>query len=82
MGYITMTNVDQIPFSIDETKCFEIVGKSRSDVLHKSRDGRSWKRNTRSNWTGYKSFGYYDCRGCFSCLNVNCVFFFAVWLTN
>ena len=32
--------VDQIPFNIDGTKCYEIVGKNRSDVFNKSRDGR------------------------------------------
>ena len=71
----SMKRVDQIPFSIDETKYFEIVGKNRSDVLHKLGDGCPWKRDTRSNWTGYKSFRYQDCRGCFFCPNVNCVFF-------
>ena len=70
--------VDQIPFSIEETNCFEIVGKNRSDVCHKSRDGHPWKRDTRSNWTGYKSFRYHDYRGCFFCPNVNYVIFFAV----
>ena len=51
----------QIPFNIDRTKCYEIVGKNRSDVLNKSRDGRPWKRDTRYNWTGYKSVRYRVC---------------------
>ena len=69
-----MKRADQIPFSIDGTKCYEIVGKNRLDVLNKSRDGRPWKRDTRSNWTGYKSVRYCDCRGGFSCPNINCTF--------
>ena len=54
----SMKRVDQIPFNIYGTKCCEIVRKNRSDVLNKSRDGRPWKRDTRSNWTGYKSVRY------------------------
>ena len=38
----SMKRADQIPFNIDGTKCYEIVGKNRSDVLNKSRDGRPW----------------------------------------
>ena len=71
----SMKRVDQIPFNIDGTKCYEIVGKNRSDVLNKLRDGRPWKRDSRSNWTGYKSVRYRDCRGGSSCPNVNCTFF-------
>ena len=54
----SMKRVDQIPFNIDGTKCYEIVGK-----------------NSKSNWTGYKSVRYRDCRGGSSCPNVNCTFF-------
>ena len=35
-----MKRVDQIPFNIDETKCYEIAGKNMSDILNKLRDGR------------------------------------------
>ena len=31
--------------------------------------------DTRSNWTGYKYVRYRDCRGGFSCANINCAFF-------
>ena len=34
-----MKRVEQIPFNIGGTKCYEIVGKDRSDELTKSRDG-------------------------------------------
>ena len=43
--------VDQIPRNIEGTKFYEIIGKSRSGLLNKSRNGRPWKRGTRSNWT-------------------------------
>ena len=35
----SMKRVEQIPFNIGGTKCYEIVGKDRSDELTKSRDG-------------------------------------------
>ena len=38
----SMKRANQIPFNIDGTKCYEIAGKNRSDVLNKSRDGRPW----------------------------------------
>ena len=71
----SMKRVNQISFNIDGTECYEIVRKNRSDVLNKSRDGRPWKRDTRSNWTGHKSVKYRDWRSGFSCLNINCAFF-------
>ena len=71
----SMKRVDQIPFNIDGTKCYEIVRKNRWYVLNKSRDGRLWKRDSKSKWTGYKSVRYCDCRGGYSCPNINCAFF-------
>ena len=48
-----MKRVDQILFNLDGTKLCEIIGKNKSDVLNKSRDGLLLKRDTRSNWPGY-----------------------------
>ena len=74
----SMKQANQIPFNIDGTKCYVIVGKNRSDVLNQEmvvRGVRPWKRDSRSKWTGYKSVRYRDCRGCYSCPNINYAFF-------
>ena len=71
----SMKRVDQIPSNMDGTKRYEIVGKNRSDVLNKSRNGRPWRRDSRSKWTGYKSVRYCDCRGGCSYPNINGAFF-------
>ena len=40
----------EIPFDIEEMKVYSIKGSNRRDLLRRCRDGRPWKKDSRTKW--------------------------------
>lgn len=55
--------VERIHFDIDGKRVFKIVGTNREELIHKYKDGRKWKTDTRTKWSGYSSVRYKECKG-------------------
>ena len=67
--------VNQLPYDINGTKVYEVRGSSRAQLLQKLKDGRPWKKDSRTTWSGYKTVRYRDCSGSFTCPNTECAYF-------
>ena len=66
---------NKLPHDIDGLCCFKLTNTNRIRLLEKVRDGRSWKKDLRTSWTGYETVRYRDCKGQINCPNVECNFF-------
>ena len=53
-------------------KHYVISDKERHKLLEKCRDGRKWKRDSRTKWEGFDSVRYRDCHGGYYCPNNEC----------
>ena len=71
---IPVQKVPYIPSSIDRTAVFNVQSKDRLSLLASCRDGRKWKHDSRSQWSGYKTVRYRDCAGSLICKNDTCIF--------
>ena len=47
----------------------------RAQLLQKLKDGRPWKKDSRTTWSGYKTVCYRDCSGSFTYPNTECTYF-------
>ena len=57
--------VEKIPNDVDGLKHYVVKDKSRSSLLAKCKDGRKWKRDSCTKWSGYDSVRYQNCAGSF-----------------
>ena len=71
---IPVQNVSYIPPAIDRTAVFNVQSKDRLSLLASCSDGRIWKHDSRSQWSGYKTVRYRDCAGSLICKNDTCIF--------
>ena len=67
--------VDKIPNDADGLKHYVVKDKSRSSLLAKCKDGRKWKRDSCTKWSGYDSVCYQNCAVSFYCPNVDYYYF-------
>ena len=67
--------VETIPNDVDGLKHYVVKDKSRSSLLAKCRDGRKWKRDSCTKWSGYDSVRYLNSEGSFYCPNVDFYYF-------
>ena len=74
--------VEKIPSNVDGLKHYVVKDKSRSSLLAKCKDGRKWKRDSCTKWSGYDSVRYQNCAGSFYCPNVDCYYFQEYYQTN
>jgi len=79
LGEVTWRNVQsqvvtKVPFNIDGLSSFSIKGSCRADTLQRCRDGRPWKPDTRTKWSGYDVVRYKNCNGSLCCPNLQCPF--------
>ena len=53
--------VKALPYDIDGIKVYNVKADSRLELLEAIKDGRKWKRDSRTDWAGYSSVRYKDC---------------------
>lgn len=71
---VEIEKVNRIPEGgIDGLKIYQLelapTSNNRQDLL---KDGRKWKKDSRSFWKGHGNVRYSDCQGSHECENVNC----------
>lgn len=71
---IECEDVEKLPYDINGMKAYSLQGFNRFDLLHKCRDGRPWKKDSRTNWSGYDTVRYRNCNGSQRCPNLECPF--------
>ena len=62
-------SVSRVPADINGTVVFNVKAKDRNTLLASCRDGRKWKRDSRTEWSGYTGTRYRDCDGSYKCKN-------------
>ncbi|XP_066921390.1 uncharacterized protein [Clytia hemisphaerica] len=67
--------VEEIPLDIDGLQVYRVIASERSEFSAKLKDGRHWKKDSRTEWAGFKSVRYRDCLGGYSCPNTDCFYF-------
>ena len=71
---IKRQKVIEIPFDIDGMKVYSIIVSNRTDLLRRCRDGRPWKKDSRTKRSGYDIVRFKDCNRSLHCSNPNCPF--------
>ena len=46
--------VEKIPFVLDGKKVYQVTAKTRIKLLEKLKDGRQWKKDSRTTWSDFK----------------------------
>ena len=64
--------VEKIPFDIDGKKVYHVTAQTRTKLLEKLKDGRQWKKDSRTTWSDFKEVRYRNCYGGYACPNVDC----------
>ena len=67
--------VPQLPYSNNGTMLYEVVASTWAKLLQKLKDVRTWKKDSWTTWTSYKTVWYWDFYGFFTCPNTECAFF-------
>ena len=68
-------DVPSIPYDIDGTTVFKVKAKNRLELLDALKDGRKWKKDSRTEWSGFVSVRYRDCSGGYAYPNTDCLFY-------
>ena len=55
--------VIRIPSHINGTVVYNVISDRRTKLLASCRDGRKWKNDSRTEWSGYCSVCHRDCLG-------------------
>ena len=71
---IKRQKIIEIMFDIDGMKVYSIKGSNHRDLLRRCRDGRPWKKDSRTKWSGYDTVRFKDCNGPLRFRNPNCSF--------
>ena len=66
--------VPKIPLDIDGIVLYNVKADNRNSLLASCRDGRTWKNDSRTAWSGYVSVRYRDCAGSIICKNNDCLY--------
>ena len=53
--------VEKIPFDIDGKKVYQVTAQKRTKLLKKLKDGRQWKKDSRTTSSDFKEVRYRDC---------------------
>ena len=61
--------VTRIPSHINGTVVYNVISDRRTKLLTSCRDGRKWKNDSHTEWSGYCSVRYRDCLGSQICKN-------------
>ena len=64
-----------IPYDIDGTTVLKIKAKNRHELLDALKNGRKWKKDSRTEWPGFVSVRYRDHSGGYTCPNTDCPFY-------
>lgn len=73
-NHVPVQKVTNIPIDINGTTAFRIKRTRHGSIWSQTRDGRPWKRDSRTVWKGFERVRYRDCGGSFICPNVDCSF--------
>lgn len=71
---VKIQRTQSLPFDINGLAAYSLKAPNRAELLQKCRDGRPWKNDTRTKWSGYDSVRYKNCNGSLSCPNLDCIF--------
>ena len=67
--------VERLPEDIDGDKVYEIKGQlDKKKLVAALKDGRKWKKNCHTTWSGHDRARYVDCKGSFKCTRNDCPF--------
>ena len=72
--HVHIRKVEQLPTDINGRNVYHLRANNRLVLLEKCRDGRPWKHDSRTKWSGYDTVRYRDCSGGFGCPNPGCEF--------
>ncbi|XP_028410231.1 uncharacterized protein LOC114532836 [Dendronephthya gigantea] len=65
--------VEKLPVDINGLSAFKIKELStKKKMVSALVDGRKWKKNCPTNWTGHSRVRYADCKGSFKCIEPRC----------
>lgn len=78
----SMEKVERIPADINGLKVYEIKKPESGSYCSLLKDGRSWKKDSETQWKGYNRVRYSNCRGSFECQNAQCDFKKEYGVTN
>ena len=73
-NHVPVQKVTSLPMDINGTTAFRIRRTGQGSICNKTKDGRPWKRDSRTVWKGFERVRYKDCGGSFICPNVDCSF--------
>ena len=65
-------DVPSIPYDIDGTTVFKVKAKNRLELVDALKDGRKWKKDSRTERSGFVSVRYRDCSGGYTYPNTDC----------
>ena len=75
--------VNELPDDIDGTVIYEMKGLSqKSEIVLALKDGRKWKKNCPTTWSGHSRVRYADCKGSHKCIATDCPFKVQYGVTN
>ena len=64
--------VEKIPLDINGKNVYQVTAQTRTKLLEKLKDGRQWKKDSRTTWSDFKEVRYRECYGGYTCPNVDC----------
>ena len=72
---VKVEKVQKIPNDINGKGAYEIKRDANSGSrMSQVRDGRRWKKDSQTKWSGFDDVRYSDCSGSHQCLNSDCDF--------
>ena len=55
--------LEKIPLNIDREKVYQVTSNTRVKLFEKLKDGRLWKKDSRTTWIDFRKVQYRDCYG-------------------
>lgn len=65
---------NKLPEGIDGLCCFKVTLDDKNNRTAALQDGRKWKKDSRTEWNGYKILRFANCSGSYKCTNLNCIY--------
>jgi hypothetical protein len=81
---VPIQEVGKLPEGINGVCCYRILCdiKDTKARLAALKDGRSWKKDTRTDWAGYGRVRYANCKGSYKCANSKCMYLVEYGVVN
>ena len=71
---VKVERVEKIPPDINGKKVFELNKSKSGSRMSNVHDGRRWKKDSQTKWSGFSDVRYSDCHGSYQCFNTQCEF--------